>query len=262
LKSGGVLPEIHPSAVVDSKADLAGDVTVGPLSIIEGNVRIGRGSRIHSHVFLADGTRIGKNCQIHHGAVLSTLPQDFKFDGEETALEIGDETVIREYCTLNRGTHDRGVTRVGKHCYLMTYTHVAHDCFLGDHVILANGVQLGGHATLEDWVGIGGLVPVHQFCRIGQHAFIGGGFRIVQDVPPFIMGAGEPLAYKGLNIIGLKRRGFTKEACSMLRQCYRIIYRSRLNRTQALNRIRDEIEPIPEVKALIEFIENCQRGLI
>jgi len=256
------LPNIHPTAVVDPGAELAEDVTVGPFSVIEGDVQIGKGSRIHSHVLAARGTRIGKNCRIHHGSAVATIPQDLKFSGEKTTLEIGDNSVIREFCDLNRGTEHREKTRIGKNCFLMAYTHVAHDCWIGDHVILANGVQLGGHVTIEDWVIIGGLVPVHQFCSVGQHAFIGGNFRVVQDVPPYILAAGEPLMYKGLNVVGLKRRGFSKETVGLLRKCYRIIYRSRLNTSQALHRIRSEIDVIPEIQAVLAFFEKSERGVI
>ena len=254
--------DIHPSAIVHNGASLAEGVSIGPFSIIEDDVEIGEGSQIHSHVLVARGARIGGNCQIHHGTVVATIPQDLKFSGEKTILQIGDNTIIREFCSINRGTKDRGSTQIGRDCFLMAYTHVAHDCWVGDGVILANGVQLAGHVTIEDWVIVGGLVPVHQFCRIGQHAIIGGGFRAVQDVPPYILTAGEPLAYKGLNIIGLKRRGFSKETCQSLKSCYRILYRSRLNRNQAIEKIRSEIEMIPEVEAVLEFGENSKRGII
>ena len=256
------MPNIHSTAVVAGKARLADDVTVGPFSIIAENVEIGTGSRIHSHVFVADGARIGKNCQVHHGSVVATLPQDLKFGGEKTTLEIEDNVVIREFCSLNRGTKHRGCSRIGNDCFLMAYTHVAHDCWLGDHVILANGVQLAGHVTIEDWVIIGGLVPVHQFCSVGQHAFIGGGYRVVQDVPPYILAAGEPLSYKGLNVIGLERRGFSKDVIGTLRRCYRILYRSKLNTSQALERIRSEMDMTPEIQAVLKFIEESERGFI
>jgi len=256
------LPNIHPTALVDKRAELAKDVIVGPFSIIEKDVEIGEGSRIDSHVFIASGARIGKNCHIHHGAAIATVPQDLKFSGEKTTLEIDDNTVIREFCDLNRGTKQRGKTRIGKDCFLMAYSHVAHDCWLGDHVILANVVQLAGHVTIEDWVILGGLVAVHQFCTIGQHAFIGGNFRAVQDVPPYILAAGEPLTYKGLNIVGLKRRGFPRETINMLQRCYRIIYQSKLNRTQALNKIRSEMEMIPEIERVVKFFERSERGVI
>lgn len=256
------MPNIHPTAIVDPKAELADGVSVGPFSIIEGDVVIGEGSTIHSHVLVGDGARLGKSVVVHHGTVVSTLPQDLKFGGEETTLEIGDETVIREFCTLNRGTVDRGKSSIGKNSFLMAYVHVAHDCLVGDRVILANAVQLAGHVTVEDWVIIGGLVPVHQFSRIGQHAIIGGGFRAVQDVPPYILAAGEPLAYKGINIVGLTRRGFSKETSNTLRRTYRILYRSKLNKSQAIEKIKNEIDLIPEVQIILDFLENSKRGII
>lgn len=256
------MPNIHPTALVDAKAELAEGVTVGPFSVIEGGVEIEEGSQIHSHVLVASGARIGKNCQIHHGTVVATIPQDLKFSGEKTTLEIGDNTIVREFCDLNRGTEQSNKTVIGKDSFLMAYTHVAHDCLVGDHVVIANGVQLGGHVTIEDWVIIGGLVAVHQFCSMGQHAFVGGGFRAVQDVPPYILAAGEPLTYKGLNAIGLKRRGFSKETIGLLRKCYRIIYRSKLNTSQALRRIRSEMDMTTEIHVVLEFFEKSDRGII
>lgn len=253
---------IHPTAIVHPKARLGDGVTVGPFSVIEENVEIGENTRIDSHVLIANGARIGKNCHLHHGAVISTIPQDLKFAGEETFLEIGDNTIVREYCDLNRGTKERGKSVIGANCLLMAYVHVAHDCIVGNNVILANGVQLAGHVTIEDFVTIGGMVPVHQFCRIGKHAFVGGGFRVVQDVPPYILAAGEPLAYKGLNIIGLRRRGFPQETIALLRKCYRFLYQAKLNTSQAVEKIRSELEPTPEIQAILEFIEKSERGFI
>lgn len=253
---------IHPTAIVHPKARLADHVTVGSFSIIEEDVEIGEGTRIDSHVLIANGARIGKNCQIYHGAVISTVPQDLKFGGEKTFLEIGDNTIIREYCDLNRGTKHRGKSVLGSNCLLMAYVHVAHDCFVGDRVILANGVQLGGHVTIEEYVTIGGMVPVHQFCRIGKHAFVGGGFRVVQDVPPYILAAGEPLTYKGLNIIGLRRRNFPQETIALLRKCYRFLYQAKLNTSQAIEKIRAELELTPEIQTVLEFIEKSERGFI
>jgi UDP-N-acetylglucosamine acyltransferase len=256
------LSGIHPTAIVNKKAELAENVSIGPYSIVEGDVHIGEGSQIGSHCLIADGARIGSHCEIHHGVVLSTKPQDLKFGGEMTTLEVGDNTVIREYCDLNRGTKHRGKTRIGRDCFLMAYSHVAHDCFVGDRVILANGVQLGGHVTLEDWVIVGGLVGIHQFCTVGQHAFIGGGYRVIKDVPPYILAGGEPLVYNGLNNVGLKRRGFSMETIASLKRCYRLIYRSGLNTTQAVERIRSEMEMTPEIQFVLEFIEKSERGLI
>jgi len=256
------LPEIHPTAVIDKRAELADDVTVGPNTVIQGDVVIGKGTKIHSNALIADGARIGENCEIHHGAVLSTWPQYLGFGGEKTTLEIGDRTVIREYCDLNKGTTHNHKTVVGSDCFIMAYTHVAHDCVLGDHVICANSVQMAGHVIIEDWAFLSGLIPVHQFVRIGQHSFIGGGYRVPKDVPPYIMAGGEPLSYKGLNIVGLGRRGFSKETIRSLRKVYRTIYRSKLNTKQALERIRSDMEVTPEVQSVIDFIENSERGII
>ncbi len=256
------MPIIHPTAVIDKKAELAENVTVGPYTVINGDVTIDSNTRIDSHVLIADGARIGKDCHIHHGSVIATIPQDLKFENEKTLLEISDNTEIREYATLNRGTTYRGKSKVGKHCYLMAYTHVAHDCFIGDHCILANGVQLAGHVTIEDWVIIGGLTPIHQFCQIGQHAFIGGGLRVSQDVPPYILAADEPLTYKGVNIVGLKRRGFPKDSIKIITRCYRYLYRSHLNTSQAVEKIKEDLEESPEIKNILEFIEKSERGII
>lgn len=253
---------IHPTAVVNKNAELAEDVVIGPFSIVESDVQIGAGTKIYSHCIIADGARIGKKCEIHAGAVVSTVPQFTAFGGEKTTTEVGDNTVIREYADINRGTEHNMKTVIGSDCLIMAYTHIAHDCVIGNHVTLANVVQMAGHVTIEDWVGVGGIVPIHQFCRLGQHCFIGGGVRVPKDVPPFVLAAGEPLGYKGLNIVGLKRRGFTKETISALRRSYRIIYQSKLNTSQALDRIRSEMEIIPEVQSVIDFFEGSERGVI
>ncbi len=256
------MAEIHPTAIVNTGAELSDSVTVGPFTIIEDDVVIGSGTQILSHARIASGARIGKECIIHHGAVLGTIPQDLKFSGEKTTIEIGDRTVIREYCMLNRGTKHSGTSLIGSDSLLMAYCHVAHDCFVGDHVILANGVQLAGHVTIEDWAIVGGLVPIHQFCTVGCHVMIGGGYRVVQDVPPYIMAASEPLGFKGVNVIGLRRRGFEKEAIDALRRCYRLIYRSKLNLTQAKTRIHEELELTPEISHVLDFIQQSERGII
>jgi UDP-N-acetylglucosamine acyltransferase len=256
------MPNIHPTALVDKKAQIAEDVTIGPFSIVEPDVVIGNGSSIASHVLLANGARIGANCNIHKGTVVATFPQDLKFKGEESLLIIDEGTTVREFCTLNRGTRESGLSRVGKDCLLMAYAHVAHDCVVGDHVILANGVQLGGHVHIGDWAIIGGFTPIHQFCKVGCHAMVGGGFRVVQDVPPYITVAGEPLQFAGLNSIGLRRRGFAPSTISLLKKAYKLIYRSHLNTTKALQRIRDEIELVAEIQEVIDFIESSERGII
>ncbi|RMD93214.1 MAG: acyl-ACP--UDP-N-acetylglucosamine O-acyltransferase [Calditrichaeota bacterium] len=253
---------MDPLAQVNPKAELGEGVTVGPFSIIEEDVIIGPGTRVASHVLIARGARIGASCQIHHGAVLSTIPQDMKFAGEETTLEIGDRTIVREYATLNRGTKDRWKTIIGHDCLIMAYVHVAHDCIIGNHVILANAVNMAGHVIIEDYANIGGLVPIHQFVRVGTHAFVGGGYRIAKDVPPYVLASGEPLKYAGLNVVGLKRRGFSSETLAILKKAYKFIYRSNLNVSQALEKIKSELEITREIQNIIKFIENSQRGII
>jgi UDP-N-acetylglucosamine acyltransferase len=253
---------IDPTAIVSSKAQLGSNVTVGPLSIVEDNVVIGEGTHIASGALIASGSRIGRECHIHHGAVVGTIPQDLKFHGEQTLLEVGDHTTIREYATLNRGTSERGKTTVGHHCFVMAYAHIAHDCAIGNHVILANSVNMAGHVTIEDHVVLGGMVPIHQFVRIGCHAMVGGGYRVSKDVPPYILAGHEPLAFQGLNIVGLKRRNFSPESISTLETIYDIIYRSRYNVTQALEKIKTDFPATEEVLHVIDFIQSSKRGII
>jgi len=253
---------IHPTAIVDPKAELGAGVSIGAHTIIESNVKIGDGTQIASSALIAWGARIGRNVKIHHGAVISTIPQDLKFGGEETTAEIGDNTVIREYVTVNRGTEDRLKTVIGSDCLLMAYAHTAHDCIIEDKVVMANAVNLGGHVQIGEQAIVGGIVPVHQFTRIGKHSIIGGGFRVVQDVCPFALAAGNPLRIAGLNHVGLSRRNFPKETLRVLKNVYKIIFFSKLNTSQALKRIEDEIEMIPEVKDIIDFIRTSKRGIV
>ncbi|MBN2417091.1 acyl-ACP--UDP-N-acetylglucosamine O-acyltransferase [bacterium] len=256
------MTDIHSTAIIDSTVQLGAGVSVGPYAVIRGDAVIGDGTQIHAHALVDDGARIGRNCVIHHSAAVSTPPQDLKYKFEKTTLEIGDNTIVREFADLNRGTVHRGKTVIGSNCLLMAYCHTAHDCIVGDNVILANGVQLAGHVTVEDYVILGGLVAVHQFCRVGRHSLIGGVYRAVQDVPPYILAAGEPLSYKGLNAIGLKRRGFSPESVTALRRCYKLIYRSNLNTSQAVAKIRSEMAVTPEIENVLAFIEASERGII
>jgi UDP-N-acetylglucosamine acyltransferase len=252
---------IHPTALIDERAELGDGVTVGPYSIIGPDVTVGPGTRIGPHVLIERDTSIGSECVIHNGAVLGTDPQDLKYRGEPTRLVVGDRTVIREYATLNRGTVASGVTAVGSDCLLMAYTHVAHDCRLGSHVILSNSVNMGGHVTIDDWAIVGGLTPIHQFVRIGQHAFVGGASRVSKDIPPFVKAAGSPLQMYGLNSVGLQRRGFPEEVRRELKRAYRLFFASTYNTSQALERARAELRPLPEVEVFLSFFEATERGV-
>lgn len=254
-------PVIHPTAVVDPDAELGEGVVVGPYSIIGPNVVIGAGTRIDSHVLIERDTTVGENVRIHHGAVLGSDPQDLKYEGEETRLIVGDRTVIREYATLNRGTRARGKTEVGSDCLIMAYVHVAHDCVIGNHVILSNAVNMGGHVEIEDWAVVGGVTPIHQFVRIGRHAFVGGASRVQKDVAPFVKAAGNPIELYGLNTVGLRRRGFPDEVRLELKRAYRLLFRSSLNVSQALERARAELRPFPEVLHFLDFVEQSERGV-
>lgn len=253
---------IDPRAVISSKAQLGENVAVGPFAVIEDDVIIGAGTHIGSNVVIASGTRIGKECRIHHGAVLGTIPQDLKFRDEPTTLEVGDHTIIREYATLNRGTHDRLKTTIGNHCFIMAYVHIAHDCEIGNHVILANSVNMAGHVVIEEYAIIGGVTPIHQFVRIGRHAMVGGGFRVPKDVPPYVLAGQEPMVFQGLNTVGLKRRNFPSETIEVLEKAYRILYQSHLNVSQAVERMKAELPQTQEVQYILDFIAASKRGII
>ena len=256
-----VAPEVHPTALIDPSAELAPGVVVGPYSIVGPNVRVGARTRIGSHVLIERDTTVGEECTIHQGAVLGTDPQDLKYMGEPTVLVVGDRTVIREYATLNRGTIASGVTRVGSDCMLMAYTHVAHDCHLGNHVILSNAVNMAGHVTIGDWAIVGGLTPIHQFVRIGAHAFVGGATRVAKDVPPYVKAAGSPMELYGLNSVGLQRRGIPEEVRRELKRAYRLFFASNHNVAQALARAREELRALPEVEVFLSFFESSERGV-
>ena len=254
--------DIHPGAVVHPDADIGTDVKIGPYVVIEDNVVIGRGSVIMAGAYLAHGARLGEEVKLFPHAVVSTVPQDLKFGGEKTTLEIGDRTVIREFVTVNRGTSAHGKTVVGSDCLLMAYSHVAHDCIVGNNCILANCAALAGHVTLEDWVIIGGLVPIHQFVKIGCHAMVGGGWRVPKDVPPYTIAAGEPLKPVDINRIGLSRRGFSKESISNLKKAYKILFRSKKDMKNSLAELLALGNLGPEVEHLKEFIISSERGVI
>jgi UDP-N-acetylglucosamine acyltransferase len=252
---------IHPAAVVAPGAQLQAGVRVGPFAVIEEGAEIGPGCEISSHVRIEGCVRMGARNRIHQGAVLGGPPQDLKYTGERSYLIIGAGNVIREYATLNAATGAEQATRIGDDCLLMAYTHIAHNCVLGDHIILGNCVHLAGHVTVEDWAILSGVVPVHQFVRIGTHSYIGGGSRVPQDMPPYLLGAGNPMEVQGINLVGLRRRGFSADSLQRLRECYRLLYRAGLNTSQALDRIEANLAGDPHVDYLLAFVRASERGI-
>ena len=254
---------IHPTAIVHPKAELGEGVVIGPYVIIEENVIIGDNTRIDAFAQIKSYTKIGKENHIFSYAYIGGAPQDLKYKGGPTRLEIGDKNIIREYVTIHRGTEEGGeITKVGSNCLIMAYAHIAHDCIIGNRVIMANAATLGGHVIVEDNAVIGGLSAVHQFVRIGKFAYIGGMTGVSQDVPPYTLIAGERGKMYGLNIIGLKRNGFTEKQLERLKRAYRILWRSGLTREEAIKKIFEEIGDYPEINYLIEFVRKSQRGIV
>jgi UDP-N-acetylglucosamine acyltransferase len=253
---------IDPLALIGKKARLGENVTVGPSALIGDDVIIGDGSTVAPYAIIQNGTRLGKECKIASFAVIGGPPQDLKYNGEPTTLEVGDRCDIREYVTLNRGTVETGKTVIGNDCMFMANAHVAHDCIIGDYCILANSVPLAGHVTLHNWVIIGGLTPVHQFVHIGDHTMIGGGYRVAKDIPPFIRAGREPMVFEGLNSVGLRRRGFSPKAIDLIEKAYILLYQSKLNVSQAVARIKEELEQTPEIQNILNFIAGSKRGII
>ena len=247
---------IHPNAKIGN------DVKIEPFVFIEEDVTIGDGSHIMSHAVILKNTTIGKECKIFPGAVLGAIPQDLKFEGENTFVEIGDNTTIRECVTVNRGTKDKWKTVVGSNCLLMAYSHIAHDCMLGDFVIIANSVQLAGHVEIGDYAIIGGMAAAIQFSRIGAHTYIAGGTEVIKDVPPYIKAGRSPLSYVGVNSIGLQRRGFTSEKINSISEIYRNIYLRGLNISQATHFIEKELPDSDEKNEILHFIKTSKRGIL
>jgi UDP-N-acetylglucosamine acyltransferase len=252
----------QPLAFVHPEAKIAANVVIEPFVTIQKNVEIGEGSWIGSNATIMEGARIGRNCRIFPGAVISAIPQDLKFDGEETTVEIAENTTVREFVTINRGTRANMKTVVGSHCLLMAYVHVAHDCVIGDHCILANAVNLGGHITIGDYAIVGGLSAVHQFVHIGAHAMVSGGSLVRKDVPPYTKAARDPLSFVGINSIGMRRRGFTEEKINEIQGIYRIIYLKNLNISQAVTYVETELPATPERDEIIGFISSSARGVM
>ena len=253
---------IHSTAIISPEAEIADDVEIGPYAIIGENCTVGPGCVISPRATLERNVTLGANVKVGIGTVLGGLPQDLKFAGEETTVEIGEGTVIREYTTINRGTAQSFKTTVGKNCLLMSYVHLAHDCHIGNNVILSNVVQLAGHVTVEDRAIVSGLTAAHQFVRIGRQSFIGGCSRVSKDIPPFLKAVGNPVKLYGLNTVGLQRGGMDDNTIRELKRAYRLLFRSDLNVTQAVERAQNELEGLPEVRELLRFVEASERGVV
>ncbi len=251
-----------PLANVHPEAKIGNNVIIEPFSTVQKDVVIGDDTWIGPNATIMDGARIGKNCRIFPGAVISGTPQDLKFKGEQTTAEIGDNTTIRECVTLNRGTVDKFKTVIGSNCLIMAYAHIGHDCIIGNNCILGNTVQLAGHVLIDDYAIFGGACAVQQFSKIGSHAYIGGGSLVRKDIPPFTKAAREPLAYAGINSVGLKRRGFSVDKINDIQDAYRFIFLKGLNNTKALEVVEREIPQSPERDYIIDFIRTSERGIM
>jgi len=256
------MPRVDPRAVVHDDARLGDDVIVEPFAIVGPGVVVGRGTRIGSMSLIEKDTEIGEDCVVGHGAVLGTDPQDLKYGGETTYLRVGNRTRIREFATINRASGEGEATVIGDDVLIMAYAHVAHNCAVGKNVIIVNAVNIAGHVTIEDHAIIGGMTAVQQFVRVGKHSYVGGACRVTKDVPPYFKIGGVPTRPIEVNTVGLLRRGFSEDTLNKLRQCYRLLYLSDLNTTQALVRVRDEVAETPEIAELIRFVEESSRGII
>ena len=252
---------IHPTALIDPSARLGTGVAVGPYAIIGPRVTVGDRCRIGPRVTLQQNVRLAEEVRIGDGSVLGGDPQDLKYGGEETWVEVGPGTIIREYSTINRGTAATLKTTVGARCFIMTYVHLAHDCHVGDDVVIANATQCAGHVTIHDRAILSGLNAVHQFVTIGTYAFVGGGSRVNQDIPPYVKAVGNPMELYGLNSLGLQRAGFSGEVVAALKRAYRLFFNSDLNLSQALERARTDLPAFPEVERFLAFVESSERGV-
>jgi len=252
----------QPLAYINPEARIAEDVVIGPFTTIDRNVEIGEGTRIGSNVTILYGARIGKNCTIYPGAVVGAIPQDLKFHGEDTLAIIGDNTTLRECVTVNRGTDAKGKTVVGDNCLIMAYSHIAHDCVVGNNVIISNASQIAGEVQIDDYAVIGGGSLVHQFCHLGQHIMLQGGALVNKDIPPFVKAAREPISYTGVNVIGLRRRGFSPEKVAEIEEIYRLLYNNGMNVSDAVKYISETMPATPERDAILAFVNGAERGII
>ena len=253
---------IHPTAIIHPGAELAANLMIGPYAVIDEEVKIGSGCRIHAHAHVAPYTTIGDRCDIYSYASIGTPPQDLKFDGRRTETIIGNDNIIREFVTINRASvGGEGVTRIGDHGLFMAYSHVAHDCIIGNHVVMANAATLAGHVSIEDYAVLGGLSAVHQFVRIGTHAYVGGKTGVAKDIPPYVLASGHRAKLYGVNAVGLQRRDFPDAAIRALKECYRIIFRGKTSLKEALEEAERKVGDVAEVKILLDFIRGSERGI-
>ena len=253
---------IHSSAIIDSKAELGKHVEIGPFVSVHGDVVIGDNTKIMQGAFIGKGARIGSGCTIHPYAIVSNVPQDLKYKELDSTFEIGDNTTVREFATLHRGTEHSLTSKVGKECLIMAYAHIAHDCFIGDNSIIANAVQMGGHCLIGNFVNIGGLTAIHQFTKIGDYSMVGGHRGVNKDIPPFSLCTAEPLVWAKVNDIGLRRRNFSVEQISIIKSVYKTLYFSGLIVSHAIKKIKESFEMTKEVKMIVDFIESSERGII
>ncbi len=256
------MKNIHSSAIIHPNSKIGKNVEIGPFSIVENNVTIGDNTVIGPNVLIKSYSYIGKDCKIFNGAVVGEVPMDLKFKGEKSKLIIGDRTTIREFATLHRGTIERGFTQIGSDCLIMSYGHIAHDVIIGDNVIVSISVNIAGHVEVDDFAIIGGCTPVHQFCKIGKYAFIGGGRLVLKDVPPYILASGEPLKFAGINVVGLRRKGFSLSSRKKIKEIYNIIYNSEYNLSQAVKYIKETFNGDNELKTILDFIKRSERGIV
>jgi UDP-N-acetylglucosamine acyltransferase len=255
--------DVHATSFVDPQARIAPGVKIGPFCLVGPKVTLEEGVVLDSQVKLDGRTTLGRGVRVHAGAILGGPPQDIKYHPDmDSRLEIGDHSEVREMVTVHLGSGEGAVTRVGRKCMLMAYSHIGHNGQIGDEVTIANAAQLAGHVTLEDYVVIGGLVPIHQFCRIGRYSFVGGGCRVGKDVPPYLRAAGEPLRPSSLNLVGLTRHGFSRQTISALKQAFRLLYRMDLRTEEALERIRREVPQLPDVEHFVQFVSTSKRGVV
>jgi UDP-N-acetylglucosamine acyltransferase len=253
---------IQPLAYIHPEAKIARNVVVEPFAMIHKDVEIGEGTWVASHAVINEGARIGKNCRIYPGAVISAIPQDLKYNNEYTLTFVGDNTTIREYATISRGTEEHWKTEIGSGCLIMAYAHIAHDCVVGDNCIIGNNVQMAGHVHVDNWAIVSAISAVHQFVKIGAHAFISGGSLVRKDVPPFTKAAREPISYAGINSVGLRRRGYSNQQIAEIQNVYRYIYMKGLNNSEALNLIELELPPSDERDEIVNFVRNSERGIM